>query len=162
MDRFPTGILAGPLAGRGRLEQLSIRHLSLFQLGQFCGETPNVIVPVVFLKTDLQKVGQLAQLVLKDPSDLLCQHLPAIVAKILPRLSEAKLQRADVPVTLNRFAQTKYQEIQQVLMDRNRISLALKNGLLELLTRLLFTVHDFNVSGQLFGPETVLYRILPL
>ena len=119
-------------------------------------------MPVVFLKTDLQKVGQLAQLVLKDPSDLLCQHLPAIVAKILPRLSEAKLQRADVPVTLNRFAQTKYQEIQQVLMDRNRISLALKNGLLELLTRLLFTVHDFNVSGQLFGPETVLYRILPL
>ena len=131
-----------------------IYHCS--SLASFVEKHQNVIVPVVFLKTDLQKVGQLAQLVLKDPSDLLCQHLPAIVAKILPRLSEAKLQRADVPVTLNRFAQTKYQEIQQVLMDRNRISLALKNGLLELLTRLLFTVHDSNVAGQLFGPETVL------
>ena len=57
------------VAGHGRLEQLSIRHLPLFQLG--CGEHQNVIVPIVFLKTDLQKVGQLAQLVLKDPSDTL-------------------------------------------------------------------------------------------
>jgi hypothetical protein len=86
----------------------------------------------------------------------LCHHLAAIVAKILPRLSEAKLKGSETPVTLNRFAQTKYQEIQQLIQDKSRISQALKNNLLELVIRLLCSVHDSNVAAQLFGPEIVL------
>jgi hypothetical protein len=131
-----------------------IYHFS--NLTSFLDKHKNVIVPMVFLKKDSQKVVNVADLMGLNVADLLCENLAPIVAKILPRLSEAKLKGSETPVTLNRFAQTKYQEIQQLIQDKSRISQALKNNLLELVIRLLCSVHDSNVAAQLFGPEIVL------
>lgn len=132
----------------------AIYHCS--NLANFVEKFQNIVVPTLFLKTDVQKLTHVAALIGKDVADLLSQHLPSIVAKILPRLSEARLKGSEVVgITLNRFAQTKYQEIQQIV-ERNRISQVLKDNLLGLLTRLLFTIHDSGVACLLFGPEIVL------
>ncbi|XP_059352933.1 serine-protein kinase ATM-like [Daphnia carinata] len=131
-----------------------IYHCS--SLISFVEKNQEIVVPIMFLKKEAQKMAQLAQLMGVDVADMVCQHLAAIMAKMLPLLSEAKLKGPEVPVTLNRFAQTKYQEIHQLVLDRSRTSQALKNNLLELTSRLLCSVYDATVSAQLFGPEIIL------
>lgn len=125
-------------------------------LANFIEKYQQFVIPTVFLKKSEEDFIHLAQVTKKEGKDLLRQNIYATLAKILPLLSEAKLQQTEVPVTLNRFAQTKYKEMQHILVDRTLISQTIKNDLLGLLTRLLLTVYDPAVTSQLFGPGIVL------
>jgi hypothetical protein len=124
---------------------------------QFLKKYSYIVAPVVFLKLDnpekLQQAAEMAGFL--STAEWFSQHLPAIVGKILPPLTEfllAKQKQQDIvsASSINRFGQSKLQNIHQ-LLDKGLIQRSLQNGLHEFLIRLLSSVDDPVLTLRLFG-----------
>lgn len=123
-------------------------------LASFVEKYQKIVLPLLFLKK-----GQAVFQRVVSPSnvaEVMLQHSTAILAKILPPLSESKLRTEGVGAPIDRFAQTKYQELVQIVLDKAQLAKELEANFLDLILRLLFGVHDHQMASQLFDLNVVL------
>lgn len=124
---------------------------------QFVKDYGSSIAPIFFLKVeDPSKIARAAELAgSPSGSDWFSEHLPAILSKILPPISELlQSQLHSSASNFNRLAQTKLQDIQR--MDKTIICCSLQNGLKDMFLRLLSSIQDSMLTSRLFGSFEVL------